>query len=74
MEKYLIDRRIDQMREEGISFKTSVEVGNNISMNDIKKIHDAVLICSGQGSKRFDYTRKRGKRDSLRNGFFAYAK
>jgi glutamate synthase (NADPH/NADH) small chain len=47
MEKYLIDRRIDQMRKEGISFKTSVEVGNNISMNDIKKIHDAVLICSG---------------------------
>ena len=47
MEKYLIDRRIDQMHKEGISFKTSVEVGNNISMNDLKKIHDAVLLCSG---------------------------
>ena len=52
MEKYLIDRRIDQMRKEGISFKTSVEVGNNISMNDIKKIHDAVLICSGSEEAR----------------------
>ena len=52
MEKYLIDRRIDQMRKEGISFKTSVEVGNNISMNDLKKIHDAVLICSGSEEAR----------------------
>ena len=52
MEKYLIDRRIDQMRKEGISFKTSVEVGNNISMNDIKKSHDAVLICSGSEEAR----------------------
>ena len=52
MEKYLIDRRIDQMRKEGISFKTSVEVGNNISMNDIKKSHDAVLICSGSEQAR----------------------
>ena len=52
MEKYLIDRRIDQMRKEGISFKTSVEVGNNISMNDLKKSHDAVLICSGSEQAR----------------------
>ena len=52
MEKYLIDRRIGQMRKEGISFKTSVEVGNNISMNDLKKIHDAVLICSGSEAAR----------------------
>ena len=52
MEKYLIDRRIDQMRKEGISFKTSVEVGNNISMNDLKKSHDAVLICSGSEEAR----------------------
>ena len=38
MEKYLIDRSIDQMKKEGVSFKTSVDVGNNISMNDLKKL------------------------------------
>ena len=52
MEKSLIDRRIDQMRKEGVNFKTSVEVGSDITLTEIKRKFDATLITIGSEEAR----------------------
>ena len=52
MEKHLIDRRVDQMRKEGVIFKTGLEVGFDISIRDIKDKFDATLITIGSEEAR----------------------
>ena len=52
MEKDLIDRRVDQMRKEGINFKTSIEVGSDITLTEIKKKFNATLITIGSEESR----------------------
>ena len=52
MEKDLIDRRVDQMRKEGINFKTSIEVGSDITLTEIKKKFNAILITIGSEESR----------------------
>lgn len=47
MEKHHIDRRVDQMVQEGTRFRTGVEIGKDISWDEIKKRYDAVVIASG---------------------------
>ena len=47
MEKDLIDRRLEQMKAEGVSFQTGVNVGVDISPADLRKNFDAVLLCLG---------------------------
>ena len=52
MEKHLIDRRVDQMRKEGVNFKTSIEVGSDITLTEVKKKFDATLITIGSEEAR----------------------
>ena len=52
MEKWLIDRRLDQMREEGVSFQTGVNVGQDLTSADLRKNFDAVLLCMGAEQPR----------------------
>ena len=52
MEKHLIDRRVDQMRKEGVNFKTSIEVGIDITLTEIKIKFDATLITIGSEEAR----------------------
>ncbi|MEW6683679.1 MAG: glutamate synthase subunit beta [Nitrospirota bacterium] len=47
MEKWVIDRRLDQMTAEGVEFKTSVDVGRDISVAEIRRHYDAVLLAIG---------------------------
>ncbi|WP_432452873.1 glutamate synthase subunit beta [Agarivorans sp. QJM3NY_29] len=47
LQKEIVGRRIDIMREEGITFKTSVEVGKDISINRLDEDFDALLIATG---------------------------
>ncbi|MEO8559303.1 MAG: glutamate synthase subunit beta [Rhodospirillales bacterium] len=47
MEKHLIDRRIEQMTAEGVTFKTSVHVGKDIAASDLLKEFDAVALTGG---------------------------
>jgi glutamate synthase (NADPH/NADH) small chain len=47
MEKYLIDRRVAQMEAEGTRFRTSVNVGVDITWDELQKRYDAVLIATG---------------------------
>ena len=52
MEKHLIDRRMEQMRAEGVSFKTNVHVGVNLSTDELLKDFDAVLLTGGSEHPR----------------------
>ena len=47
LEKQLVERRVQQMRDEGIEFRTGVYVGRNYAIEDLKNDHDAVLLCIG---------------------------
>ena len=51
LEKSIIDRRIDLLKEEGIIFKTNTEVGKNFSIENLKKF-DSVVLCNGATIKR----------------------
>ena len=52
MEKPLIDRRIAQMQAEGVAFRTGVEVGGTVSMDDIARDFDAVVMAGGAENPR----------------------
>ncbi|NQT61141.1 MAG: glutamate synthase subunit beta [Bacteroidetes bacterium] len=52
LEKWLIDRRINQMEQEGVKFETEVEVGADLSAKYIRKNFDAVLITTGTPKPR----------------------
>ncbi len=47
LEKFVLDRRIDQMKKEGVIFETSTKVGQDISANYLNQRFDAVLITAG---------------------------
>jgi glutamate synthase (NADPH/NADH) small chain len=52
MEKWIIDRRVEQMKEEGVSFQTGVQVGADLSTADLRKSFDAVLLSMGAEQSR----------------------
>jgi glutamate synthase (NADPH/NADH) small chain len=47
MEKRHVDRRIAQMRAEGTEFKTSVNVGVDITADELRARYDAVVLTGG---------------------------
>ncbi len=47
MEKWVIDRRIKQMEIEGVSFRTSVDMGKSIPAEKLKSNFDAILLATG---------------------------
>ena len=47
MEKYIVDRRIEQMRHEGVTFHCNVHVGTDISAAKLERDYDAVLLAGG---------------------------
>ena len=52
LEKRLIDPRIEQMREEGVSFQTGVHVGVDLGAAELRRSFDAVLLCCGAEQPR----------------------
>ncbi len=52
LEKTVLDRRLDQMRYEGVLFKTGAHVGRNVSVEDLRTQFDAVLLAGGAESPR----------------------
>ncbi len=52
MEKDLIDRRVVQMKKEGVLFKTNINVGVDVSTGELIKSHDAILLTSGSEEAR----------------------
>ncbi|MET0545877.1 MAG: glutamate synthase subunit beta [Caulobacterales bacterium] len=52
MEKHLIDRRVAQMQAEGVEFKTGVEIGKDVSIDELRKTYDAVVLSGGAENPR----------------------
>ena len=52
LEKHVIDRRIEQMRAEGITFLTNAHVGVNVPVDALTGHYDAILLCGGSEQPR----------------------
>ncbi|MGN0293486.1 MAG: glutamate synthase subunit beta, partial [Lachnospiraceae bacterium] len=52
MEKWVIDRRVELMKEEGIEFVTGANVGENVNAQQILKDYDKVVLCCGASNPR----------------------
>ena len=52
LDKEIVQRRIDVMKEVGITFVLNTEVGTDISAPDLQKDYDRVIIASGAGVPR----------------------
>jgi glutamate synthase (NADPH/NADH) small chain len=52
MEKQLINRRCVQMQAEGVTFKTSTEVGVDVSFKSLKENFDAIVLSGGAEDPR----------------------
>ena len=52
MEKRHIDRRLEQMRAEGTQFRTSVNVGVDVTAAQLRAEHDAVVLAGGATAGR----------------------
>ena len=47
IDRSVLDRRLNQMKEEGVTFETQVKVGIDISGMYLSRTFDAVVICVG---------------------------
>lgn len=47
LDKSVVQRRIDLLREEGIEFKTNINVGKDIKGDALLKNFDSILLCGG---------------------------
>ena len=52
MEKHLIDRRLEQMRAEGVKFQTKAHVGVSVPVEDLRKEFHAILLAGGAEQPR----------------------
>jgi len=52
MEKWLIDRRMEQMTAEGVAFRTSVNVGVDVKGDELRRDFDAVVLSNGATKPR----------------------
>ena len=52
MEKFHIDRRVEQMSKEGVVFHTGVNVGTDIAVDKIIEKSDAVILAGGAEKPR----------------------
>ncbi len=47
LEKFVVERRTELLKKSGITFVQNFEVGKEKTLNELKEIHDAVLIATG---------------------------
>jgi len=52
LDKQVILRRVKLMEEEGVKFKCGVEVGHDITIEEIRSSFDAVVLCCGATKPR----------------------
>jgi glutamate synthase (NADPH/NADH) small chain len=52
MEKHLIDRRIEQMRLEGVEFVVNAHIGHSIPVADVRRDFDAIVLAGGAEQPR----------------------
>lgn len=52
LEKWVVDRRIKLMEEEGIVFRCLANVGVNVSINDLLREYNAIVLAGGSTTPR----------------------
>jgi glutamate synthase (NADPH) small chain len=52
LEKRLVERRVKLLKDEGIEFKTSVNVGKDITAEDLQRDFDAIVLACGATKPR----------------------
>ena len=52
LEKHIVERRLQQMAEEGVEFVTNAHVGVNVSVADLRRNYDALLLAGGAEQPR----------------------
>ncbi len=52
LEKRVVDRRVKLMEAEGITFKTSANVGQDVKVEDLQRDFDAIVLCGGATQAR----------------------
>jgi glutamate synthase (NADPH) small chain len=52
MEKHHLDRRLAQMEAEGTRFRAGVEVGVDLSVDQLRSDHDAIVLAGGATTPR----------------------
>lgn len=52
LEKWVIERRVKRMKDEGVKFKTKVHVGKDVKAKELVEEFDAVVLAGGAESPR----------------------
>ena len=47
LEKFVVERRTNLLKESGINFQQNIEIGKNSTLNELREKHDAILIATG---------------------------
>jgi glutamate synthase (NADPH/NADH) small chain len=47
IEKTIVERRVKQLRAEGVEFRFGVDVGRDVTADELRARHDAVVIATG---------------------------
>jgi glutamate synthase (NADPH/NADH) small chain len=52
LQKSVLDLRLDQLEAEGVQFRTGVDVGESISVKELRAQFDAICVTTGAGAAR----------------------
>ncbi|MBM4361510.1 MAG: glutamate synthase subunit beta, partial [Deltaproteobacteria bacterium] len=52
LDKSVVQRRIEQLRAEGVEFRTSVDVGRTLPVSELRARHDALVLAGGSKQPR----------------------
>ena len=52
LEKTVVQRRLDKMAAEGVTFRTGMDVGKDITAEELRQNYDAVVLCCGAAQPR----------------------
>jgi glutamate synthase (NADPH) small chain len=52
LEKHILERRLQQMVQEGVEFETNITVGQDISVEELRSKYDALLLAGGSEQPR----------------------
>ena len=52
LEKWIVERRVQQLRDEGVEFRVSANVGVNVPVAELQDDYDAIVLCGGSTKPR----------------------
>ena len=68
LEKWIVERRVKLLADEGVRFVTSTEIGKDITGGQLLEEFDAIVLCTGATRPRPAHSRPRIEGHSLRDG------